>query len=926
MAIICNYRLPHSVNVLWAKKSDRGAVFEWLPLEQHLLDVAGVIRLLWEHWLSRLQRQQIVNSLGQPDEEKAKNLAGFLAATHDIGKATPVFQSRPSFYQSPDLDGALLEKLEKAGFVGITGCYTCLMSPEKTHHALAGQTLLESFGVARDISSIVGAHHGSPLATKEEISPQLNSYINNYFQNQDQKNAVHRKWKETQEKVFEWALKTSGFEAVADLPSINQPGQVLLSGLLIMADWIASNESYFPLIPLEKNSVESMDQRLEMGWTKWYQTAPRIEAEHRDAVLAYKERFGFEPRNLQKKLFEIIGETAKPGVIILEAPMGIGKTEAALVGVEQLSMKTKASGMFFGLPTQATSDGIFDRIQDWLERLDDEKKSLQLVHGKASLNDSYTSLPRSNVYDEADRSILVNQWFTGRKTAVLDDFVVGTIDQFLMTALKQKHLALRHLGFSRKVVVIDEVHAYDAYMNQYLYQALRWMGAYGVPVLILSATLPIKNRMELVENYMRGAGNKWRDIEKPEGWETIWDYPLVTYTDGLAVKQLSNINVANSSEVDVFSLDEENLIETIDELLKDGGIAGIIVNTVKRAQDIAKKSSAYFGEDLVELLHSNFIATDRIKKEKELLQIIGKGAKRPDKKIIVGTQVMEQSLDIDFDLLITDLAPMDLLIQRIGRLHRHPIKNRPERLSEPKVFVMETSSVWDFESGACSIYGDYLLIRTQLLLPAKICLPEDISPLVQRVYGNDDSFIETNLREKYDLAKGEHEGFIARKKQKANGYLLNQPSLKGDQSLIGWLKSEYKSEVEEKANAQVRDIQETIEAVALKKHEDGYTVFGRQGDLSSTLHDPSVQKDISRHTIRLPLRLSAPYNIDRTISELEEFNRRFLPSWQESVWLEGMLGIIFDENSEFVLNGFSLKYCQKQGLSYQKLTETEGGD
>ena len=107
-----------------------------------------------------------------------------------------------------------------------------------------------------------------------------------------------------------------------------------------------------------------------------------------------------------------------------------------------------------------------------------------------------------------------------RKTAVLDDFVVGTVDQFLMTALKQKHLALRHLGFSKKVIVIDEVHAFDAYMSQYLYRALRWMGAYNVPVLILSATLPAKTRVKLIENYMYGAGRKWRDVTGPEGWET----------------------------------------------------------------------------------------------------------------------------------------------------------------------------------------------------------------------------------------------------------------------------------------------------------------------------------------------------------------------------------------------------------------------
>ncbi len=922
--MISNNHLP-SFDALWAKKSDKDMVFQWLPLKQHLIDVTEVIKLLWEHWLSTQQRQQIISSLSQPSDEMAKNLAGFLATTHDIGKATPVFQCKPSFYQSPDLDGELLEKFEKAGFVGITEYYGCLMNPEKTPHAIAGQVLLKSFSVTSDISCIVGAHHGTPVDEEVEISSQLCSYANNYFQSQDPQDIVHRKWAETQKSIFDWALKINGFTSVDDLPSITQPGQVLLSGLLIMADWIASNESYFPLIPIDETSVNNMEKRKELGWIRWYQTSPRIEEEHTDIVVGYQERFGFEPRDFQLKFFEIVQETTRPGIFIVEAPMGVGKTEAALIGVEQLSTRAKASGMFFGLPTQATSDGIFDRISGWLENIDDERKSLQLVHGKAALNDSYASLPRANIYDELDRSVVVNEWFAGRKTAVLDDFVVGTIDQFLMTALKQKHLALRHLGFSKKVIVIDEVHAYDAYMNQYLCKALRWMGAYNVPVLILSATLPAKTRIELIENYMRGGGKRWNDVERPEDWETTLAYPLITYTDGMVVKQFSDINITDHSEVEVLRLDEEDLIGTLDEQLKDGGIAGIIVNTVKKAQEIAKICSSHFGGELVELLHSNFIATDRIKKERRLLQTIGKNANRPYKKIIVGTQVMEQSLDIDFDLLVSDLAPMDLLIQRIGRLHRHLLVNRPKKLTEPKVFVMGRSDTFDFELGSSAIYGDYLLIRTQLLLPKIIYLPGDISQLVQAVYGDDDSIIDENLKEKYELAQEQHESKVASKRQRATRYILGNPSFARKRSLIGWLANELAFNSEEKVVAQVRDTQETVEVIALKKYEDGYTLFDQQCDLSSEIHDPSVQKNISRHTIRLPLQLSTYYNIDQTILELEKFNRKYLSSWQESTWLRGMLGIIFDENNEFVLNGFRLEYCQKQGLIYQKMTEDEEG-
>lgn len=915
------YHLESYEDVLWAKKSDQNGIFQWLPLKQHLIDVNEVILLLWEHWLSIHQRRVIINSLSRPSEELARNLAGFLGATHDIGKATPIFQSMPNFHRSPDLDNEMLEKLERAGFTGITGHYDRLMNPSATPHAVAGQALLQSYGVPPDIGSIVGAHHGKPPDNEATIASQLSSYKNNYFQEQDKDSLVHHKWTGIQKAIFNWSLAINGFDSVNDLPSLAQPGQVLLSGLLIMADWIRSNEKYFPLISIDTALVEDKEKRKEDGWMKWYRTAPRLEAEHADIVAGYEERFEFKPRDVQVKFFNILRQTARPGVFILEAPMGVGKTEAALMGVEQLSAKAHVSGMFFGLPTQATSDGMFVRIKKWLNGLDDGQKSLQLIHGKAALNDSYTSLPRANTYDEVDGSVVVNEWFAGRKRAVLDDFVVGTVDQFLLTALKQKHLALKHLGFSKKAVVIDEVHAYDAYMSQYLYQALRWMGAYGVPVIILSATLPVRTRIELIKHYLRGGGLKWRDVEKPAGWETTDAYPLVTYTDGKVVQQFSDFESMSHSSVTVERLGEEKLISTLADHLQDGGIAGIIVNTVRRAQEIAQLCCAHFGENLVELVHSNFIATDRIEKEKRLLQTIGKGVERPSKKIIVGTQVMEQSLDIDFDLLISDLAPIDLLIQRIGRLHRHDGVTRPKMLETPKVFVLGTSDTFEFESGSRAIYGDYLLLRTQLLLPDSIHLPNDISELVQAVYGEDNSFIGEPLQDKHNSAKEEHNSLIARKKGKARGFLLGNPSFAPEQNLIGWLNYDMPFDSEEWAAAQVRDTQETIEVIALKEYGEGYTLFGEARDLSFEVDIPAVQKEISRRTLRLPLALSTYYRITQTIDELEKFNLKHLASWQQSTWLRGTLGIIFTEHNEFIINGFRLKYCQRLGLTYEKLTE-----
>src|SRR5699024_6222062 len=242
----------------------------------------------------------------------------------------------------------------------------------------------------------------------------------------------------------------------------------------------------------------------------------------------------------------------------------------------------------------------------------------------------------------------------------LDDFVVGTVDQFLLLALKQKHLALRHLGFSKKVIIIDEVHSYDAYMSQYLERALEWMGAYEVPIIILSATLAADSRKRLIESYIKGKGFKKTEVEVQAGAYQTDAYPIITYTDGKQVKQVSHTGTLKENEVtvQVEKIDEEAVHSLIDILSKQDGIIGIIVNTVKRSQDLAKYCIEKYDEETVELLHSNFIATDRTKKEENLLKMIGKNAKRPKHKIIIGTQVIEQSLDIDFDVLISDLAPM----------------------------------------------------------------------------------------------------------------------------------------------------------------------------------------------------------------------------------------------------------------------------
>ncbi|ERJ83443.1 CRISPR-associated helicase Cas3 [Peptostreptococcaceae bacterium oral taxon 113 str. W5053] len=927
-------------DVFWAKKKEMNGQFFWLSLKQHLEDTKNIAGLLWEHWLCEGQRKLIEESLDDSSEDKGKKLAMFLGAIHDIGKATPAFQTKKGYEYSEELDFRLLENLERDGFSGIGSLH--LTMPGYTPHNIAGQYLLMSYGVGKDIAVMIGGHHGKTVDVLAEIGEGIFSNTANYFQKEKKNHEIYRRWDREQRHIFKWALESCGFDSVEALPKIKQPAQVILLGLLIMADWIASNEDYFPLLSIERDERVNSSSRTEQGFSAW-KRSDVWEAEYcSDIEELYKMKFGFAPRNVQKVMAKTIESIQNPGIIILEAPMGVGKTEAALAACEQLAYKTGRSGLFFGLPTQATSDGIFSRIVKWLPKIkedQDEAVPVRLLHGKAYLNEEFTSLSRNiNIDGEEDSCLIVNEWFSGRKTASLDDFVVGTVDQFLMVALRQKHLALRHLGYSKKVVIIDEVHAYDAYMNRYLLQAVKWVGTYGVPVIILSATLPENRRLELMKNYMSGMGIKWNKKERKERDNSIRTdaYPLITYNDGKQIHQIREFMIQDKErqEIRIQGLLEENLEEKVEDMLSGGGIIGIMVNTVKRAQSIAKLLSQKFGDEVVDVLHSSFIATERVEKEKALIAMIGKGAHRPYQKIIIGTQVIEQSLDIDFDVLISDLAPMDLLLQRMGRLHRHDETKRPDKHKSPVLYIMGMNDTLEFEEGSSFVYGDFLLARTQYYLPKVIRMPEDISVLVQKVYGftleekdgrvlmdNDIQFSDS-LSEKYLEFLENYCSKIKMKEKKANDYRIEDPVLEEtiahEENLIAWTKNP-DLDNESKSYAQVRDIEDSVEVIALKRIGDGYGTFTEGVDISGSIGDNKTARKVARNTLILPKNLTKIYNIDETIKALENYNRENLSDWRNTMWLKEALGIIFDEKNEFVMDNFKLLYDKKYGVSIERV-------
>lgn len=586
---------------LFAGKTDPVNSGFWLPLWMHLRDTAGIMVYLVQRWLPDSVRQHI-----GLDEDQLTQTACFLGWVHDLGKISAAFQG-PMMAHLPEPR----QRLEK---------YTTLRYREQnrkySRHALASEAILRWLKCPNGLASVAGAHHGKPQTGKNVLDQlgdeeEEGSWESNYWPEGEQKF-----WESCWRELFDYALQESGFSSVDELPQLTIPAEILLTGLLIMADWIASNTRYFPLIPVEEVGSDTLyPARVNRAWEALDLTSPWEVQSDVTEPGAFAERFGFPPNEVQRAMLEAVSQAQEPGMFILEAQMGVGKTEAALGAAEILAKHGGEGGIFFGLPTQATANGIFGRLLAWAEKQPDGlEHSIKLAHGMAELNEAYLRLQQDTVWVEEDLEadpdadpesrVMVHQWFRGNKQGLLADFVIGTVDQLLLAALKQKHVMLRHLGLAGKVAVIDECHAYDAYMNCYLDRALTWLGRYKVPVILLSATLPAKRRVELVRAYLNGR-------TAPDGlWQTCRGYPLLTWTDGKQVEQTTIPLETEPRRVETFPLTEEQLTDTLRSALREGGCAGVIVNTVKKAQAIAARLRAELPEFEVVVFHAQFLMPD----------------------------------------------------------------------------------------------------------------------------------------------------------------------------------------------------------------------------------------------------------------------------------------------------------------------------
>src|SRR5690606_20820134 len=338
-----------------------------------------------------------------------------------------------------------------------------------------------------------------------------------------------------------------------------------------------------------------------------------------------------------------------------------------------------AQGFFIGLPTMSTANAMYGRVADVYQSLFDQDTDLVLAHGNRELVERFAAsvVPADQAEMDIDQcdetaSARCAAWLADHnKRALLAQAGVGTIDQVLLGVWHSKHQSLRLLGLFGKVLIVDEVHACDAYMQGVLEVVLEFHARAGGSAILLSATLPARMKQALLNAYARGRG-----VTAPRLQEIA--YPLVTSwrsSSNALIEQSIATRPAVQRTVHVeYRTEQSEIVGVIEKTLRAGHCVCWIRNTVADALEAYALFNDRLPADKLILFHARFGLADRLAKEDLVLTHFGSDstAEQRQGRLVIATQVVEQSLDVDFDLLVSDLAPIDRLIQRAGRLRRHP--------------------------------------------------------------------------------------------------------------------------------------------------------------------------------------------------------------------------------------------------------------
>jgi len=714
------------------------------PAIYHMLDVGHVAQVLLDDSVSPRWGSVLAHCLGV-EAACLIDWLPYVIALHDVGKISASFQGQVN---------AQKERLLAEGFP--------FGRAHTLHHTGVGQVFV-FFDMAVDsdmpkslrlaLRDVVAGHHGTFVAPA----------------NAKQNRAVLQ----TDEPPFWAALRQDAlaflktvfspkFPPGWDGPNNRATAVMALTGFTILCDWLGSAERFFKMHP--DSDVEAYLSLSRQRAVEAVQYAGLCEPTRSSAPVQFGQLFAdiSTPRPLQQAVDAIPSSLlAGPCLAILEAPTGEGKTEAALALAHRIGRARGSDEFYYALPTTATSNQMFGRVQRHVLQRLVLPAQVKLVHSQAYLVEDDLRLEVMGNIESEGLNPDALEWFGPKKRAMLASMGVGTIDQAELGALNVRHTALRMLGLAGKVIILDEVHAYDTYMTTIICNLLKWLAAMGSSVILLSATLPAGRRAELLRafypQYIAGGDSAAYPSLMAVGCnEVSRQFPSASQVER---------RVALEALVLPGDKDEQKASWLVSQV-QGGGCACWITNTVERAQRLfaAVDHLAPPGVSKM-LLHARFPLDERARLEKQLADWYGPQGERPERGIVIGTQVLEQSLDVDFDLMVSDLAPVDLLLQRAGRLHRHLRPARPLGLASPRLFLYlryRADGELDLR-GDERVYAAFILRQTWQTLQDRqeLILPADYRSLIEAVYDapapveGEALYTDWLSLQKEDLADGE---------------------------------------------------------------------------------------------------------------------------------------------------------------------------
>lgn len=700
---------------LWAKLNPKKSLID------HMLET-GIVAECLMNGIFRPLVNRLVELTGI-DKDILKRQIVFICAMHDIGKAHPVFQGR---------DTETTEILR--GYELNQEAVSTMFRHEEYAEKMIKQTDL--FGFDADTSSklmirqIISLHHQKEKERKQEDFMPI-------------KSKIIERWSSIQKYIYNYIKEIFPCEKIEfpDAVFKNQKTKFAVEngilGILITSDWIASNNEAMD----NKTIKDFSDVGQYLDWKQKVVTVflfgeNLIRSAFPDAR-SFDSLFHFgDGRPVQRDVVDIVQKN-NIKLMLIESGCGSGKTEAALYAASVLGNKNGLSGIYMGLPTGTSAEAIQGRVDDFLTELQIRKTKLYT---------SNSMLLRENNTEPS--------WTDVSRQRLLAPSAVGTVDQVMTAARLVRFESVRMAGLSSKVLIIDEIHAYDAYMITVIERLLQICNVLGVPVILLSATLPVSTKRKLFSTIIDES-----DIDVHSG------YPLISYvtTDNKFYECQSESHEPDKN-IECESLPILNNYESIAELaiknVECGGCECVIMNTVADAINVYDSIKKIADDNYsVILYHARMPETTKNEKIKKILKWCGKNrCERPERAIIVGTQVLEQSIDIDVDYMITAICPVDLLLQRIGRYHRHgdagTIREHMDVKNVVQVLVPDADDDAEY-GGTGHVYKPCYLDATRQVIVERhvLQIPSCTPEIINRVYESAD--IKTVTEDRIKNAKSD---------------------------------------------------------------------------------------------------------------------------------------------------------------------------